>query len=105
MLFGPLYPCCLSCLPLNSVSGDTVSFLLVVQSHGRFFGLNGHELLVLIISVGLELVDVDNNWVWLKMGHCNQQSCILGQSVLNSIGSKPSMLKLPHMFFLSLRVP
>jgi hypothetical protein len=61
--------------------------------------------LVLIKLVELELVDVDNNWVWLKMGHCHQQSCDVRKAALNFVGPKPSALELPHMLFLALGVP
>jgi hypothetical protein len=43
--------------------GATIPFLMVVQPLGRLLGFNGHQLLVFIKLVGLELVDVDNNWV------------------------------------------
>jgi hypothetical protein len=105
MLLCPLYLCCLSGLSSNSICSDTIPFLLVVQPLGRLLWLNGHWLLICIKSVGLKLVNVDNDWIGLKMGHGNQQSCVVGQSVLNSIGSKPSTLEFPDMLLLPLRIP
>jgi hypothetical protein len=101
----PLYPCYLSCMSHSSVISDTIIFLLVFQPLEQHFGLNGHHLWILIKSVRLELVDVDDNWVWLKMGHCNQQSCVVGYPILNFVGPEPFALELPYMLLPALRVP
>jgi hypothetical protein len=42
MLFYPLYPNYLSCLPFDLAYNGIISFLMVVQPLGRLLGLNGH---------------------------------------------------------------
>jgi hypothetical protein len=44
---------------------------MVVQSLGQLLWLNSHWLLICIKSIGFELVNVDNNWIGIKMGHDN----------------------------------